>query len=202
LTSSAPSFFETFAQGAINRLLRLDPHTLERLGELDGKLIRLDLGEGDSVLTLYVEPSAQGLRLHRQSEREPDVTLGGSIPVFARLARTGVAVGDLKISGDVELGSRFKRILENADPDWEEPLARIVGDVAAHQIGRAVRAGREWSKQAVNSLGLDVAEYLQEESRVLAPRVRVEEFLSAVDKLRNDAERLQKRLELLQEHAR
>jgi ubiquinone biosynthesis protein UbiJ len=151
---------------------------------------------------LFVEPSAQGLQLHRHSERAPDVTLRGSLAVFARLARTGVAVGELNISGDVELGSRFKRILENAQPDFEEPLARVIGDVAAHQIGRVVRAGRDWGRHAGKSVALDVAEYLQEEARVLAPRVRVDEFLSAVDQLRNDSERLHKRLELLKERLR
>src|SRR5436190_20869538 len=86
----------------VNRLLRLDPETLRRVGELDGKTIRLDLGNGAEAFTLFVEPSLQGLRLRRNSERDPDVTLRGSIPVFARLARTGIAAGELQISGDIE----------------------------------------------------------------------------------------------------
>jgi len=181
----------------VNRLLRLDPETLRRLGELEGKIIRLDLGSDDSALTLYVEPSAHGLRLRRDCELAPHVTMRGSIPVFARLARTGIAAGEIQISGDIELGSRFKRILEGIDIDWEEPLSRVVGDVAAHQVGRAARAARAWGEQATETLARDVAEYFQEESRMLAPRVRVDEFLRAVDTLRNDAERLQQRLEQL-----
>jgi ubiquinone biosynthesis protein UbiJ len=181
----------------VNRVLRLDPETLHRLGELEGKTIGLDLGAG--VFVLYVEPSAQGLRLRRQSDREPDVTLRGSIPIFARLARTGLAAGELQISGDIELGSRFKRILEGIEIDWEEPLARVVGDVAAHQFGRAARTMRGWSEHAARSLAQDAVEYFQEEIRVLAPAVRVEEFLRAVDTLRADADRLQKRLERLEQ---
>ncbi len=191
-----------FIEEAVNRILRLDPETLRRLGELQGKTIRLDLGTDARAFMLDVEPSAQGLRFRRQSEHEPDVTLRGSVPVFARLARTGIAAGELQISGDVELGSRFKRILEGIEIDWEEPLARVVGDIAAHQIGRAARAIRGWSEDAARSLARDVAEYLQEESRMLAPQVRVEQFLLAVDTLRADADRLQKRLERLEQGCR
>jgi ubiquinone biosynthesis accessory factor UbiJ len=192
--------FSTLIEGAINRVLRLDPETLRRLGELEGKVICLDLG-ADAV-TLYVEPSSQGLRIRRDSERAADVTLRGSIPIFARLARTGIAAGELQISGDIDLGSRFKRVLEGIDLDWEEPLARVVGDVAAHQIGRAARAARSWGEDAARTLAKDTAEYFQEESRLLAPRMRVEEFLQAVDKLRADTDRLQKRIEQLQRGGR
>ena len=43
----------------------------------------------------------------------------------------------------------------------------------------------------------DLREYLQEESRLLAPRPQVEGFLRAVDGLRADTDRLEKRLERL-----
>ncbi len=195
-----PPAFEMLVDAVINRMLRLDPETLRRLGELDGKLICIDLGA--DVVTLFVEPSAQGLRIRRDSERAADVTMRGSIPVFARLARTGIAAGELQISGDIDLGSRFKRILEGIELDWEEPLARVVGDVAAHQIGRAARAARRWGEHAARTLAQDTAEYFQEESRILTPRVRVDEFLQAVDKLRTDTDRLQKRIEQLQRSGR
>jgi ubiquinone biosynthesis protein UbiJ len=192
-----PPLFEMFIERSVNRLLRLDPETLRRFGEIDGKTICVDLGIdlGGDPFVLFVTPSADGLRLRRAHNGAPDVTLRGSIPVFARLARTGIAVGELQISGDIELGSRFKRILEDIDPDFEEPLSRVVGDVAAHQIARAARAGVTWGRHAVSTLAQDTAEYLQEETRLLAPRVRVEEFMQAVDRLRADTDRLQKRLE-------
>lgn len=185
-------------EGIANRLLRLDPETLRRLGEMEGKVIRLDLGEADRALTLFVLPSAQGLRFEREHSGAPHVTLRGAVPVFARLARTGIAAGELQISGDIDLGSRFKRILEEIDLDWEEPLSRVVGDVAAHRIGQTARAILAWGKEAANHLARDTAEYLQEESRILAPRMRVEEFLKSVDGLRLDADRLQKRIEQLE----
>jgi ubiquinone biosynthesis accessory factor UbiJ len=192
------SALESLVAGVTNRVLRLDPETLRRLGEMEGKVIRLDLGEAERAFTVYVLPSAQGLRFAREHDGAPHVTLRGAIPVFARLARTGIAAGELQISGDIELGSRFKRILENVDLDWEEPLSRVLGDVVAHRIGETARSVFGWGRRAADHLARDTVEYFQEESRLLAPRVRVEEFLKAVDTLRLDADRLQKRLERLE----
>jgi len=189
---------ETFVEQAVNRVLRLDPETLRRLAELEGKTIRLDLGTATEALTLFVTPAADGLRVRRVFDGAPDVTLRGDIPVFARLARTGIAAGELQISGNIDLGTRFKRILEDIEPDWEEPLARVVGDVAAHQIGRVVRRAVAWGNDSARRLAQDAVEYLQEETRLLAPRVRVEEFLRAVDRLRGDADRMQKRIAQLE----
>lgn len=190
--------FEMLIERAVNRVLRLDPETLRRLGELDGKTIRLDLGGGVQSLTLFVTPGADGVRLRREHDGAPDVTLRGDIPVFARLARTGIAAGELQISGDIDLGTRFKRIFEGLDPDWEEPLARVIGDVAAHQVGRLARGMAAWGRDVVRSVARDTTEYLQEESRVLAPRARVDEFLRSVDRMRTDVERMHKRVEQLQ----
>ncbi len=198
MTNNFFAVFDRLVDPFINRLLRLDSETLARLGELDGKIIRVDLGSGESALSLFLEPSVQGLRIRRESERAADVTLRGSLPVFARLARTGIAAGELQISGDVELGSRFKRILEDIELDWEEPLARVLGDVAAHQIGRRARAAAGWSAHTARALAQDTTEYFQEETRLLAPPVRVDEFLRAVDRLRGDADRMQQRIERLE----
>jgi len=181
-----------------NRLLRLDPETLARLGELHGKVIRIDL-VGPSK-TLYILPSAAGLRLLTVHDAAPDVTLRGELAVFARLAYGAGATaraGELQISGDIELGQRFQQVLRAIDIDWEEHLSHLVGDVLAHQLGRVARGARAWQAQAVNTMGMDVTEYLQEESRVLPTRREVEVFLDAVDVLRARADRLEQRVERL-----
>jgi ubiquinone biosynthesis protein UbiJ len=72
-----------------------------------------------------------------------------------------------------------------------------VGDVTAHQIGNLVRTASGWGRKAAATLAANVSEYLQEESRDLVTRTELEEFLSAVDELRESADRLQARLERL-----
>lgn len=184
-----------------NRMLRLDPETLRRLGELQGKAIRVRLvAASGEPMEFYLLPSEAGLRWRVSHETEPDVTLSGDPPFFLRMLLGEGATrkaGELRISGDIELGQRFKRILDGLDLDWEEPLSRLVGDVAAHELGRAARAFGAWGRQSVGTLGQDLAEYLQHESQLLATRARIETFLSAVDELRADADRMEKRLQRL-----
>jgi ubiquinone biosynthesis protein UbiJ len=222
LPMSAPTVFLPLLEDLLNRLLRLDPQALRRLGELDGKIVclRVALGSGDvqgstspgahgsagaprgEPVTLYMAPSESGLRL-LASHAAPDVTIAGNVPLFARLlfgdnAPNPSTASALEISGDIELGQRFQRILRVIEPDWEEHASRLVGDVAAHQLGRAARALRAWGRHAVQTLGQDVTEYLQEESQTLAKRARVNAFMRDVDTLRADFDRLQKRLERME----
>ncbi len=179
----------------MNRTLRLDPDGMQRLGELQGKVILLELAEAATPLRLYVIPAEDGVRLRRDHERLPDVTISGTATVFLNQFFRGPTISDaLTIRGDVDLGQRFQRLLSQLDPDWEEGLARVVGDIPAHQLARLARGVFHWAREAVRTFALDGAEYLKEEAFVLAKRERVEEFLRDVDRLRADADRLEKRL--------
>jgi len=200
------SSFTTLLEEAINRALRLDPGASARFGDLREKVIRLRI-TGASPIEIFVLPSETGLRLREHHEGAADVTLTGDFPMFARfairrVAPDVVAAGELHISGDIDLGQRFQRLLESIDIDWEEQAARVLGDVAAHQLGNAWRDLRQWSKQALQTLRLDTAEYLQEESRLLPSRARLEAFRDAVETLRSEAEDLEKRFERLHGTAR
>jgi ubiquinone biosynthesis protein UbiJ len=190
----------------LNRVLRLDPDTLARLGDLDGKVIRLRIS-GAVPIEILVQPSKSGLRLHTPHDGEPDVTLTGDVPVFARFAMRrimpeAVAAGDVQISGDIELGQRFQQLMEKIDIDWEEQAARILGDVTAHQLGNALRDLRGWSTGAARTLKDDFDEYIREESRLLPPRLRVENFIKAVESLRSEVDRLERRVARLREMIR
>ena len=196
----APSLMTAVLEDAINRLLRLDPQMLARLGEFDGKCIGLRLAGEDRDLEFFLFPSAAGFRVRATHDVAPDVTIRGDVPVFTRLVFGGsptTRAGELQISGDIELGQDFQRILRALDIDWEEHAAHIVGDVAAHQLGRVARELRAWARQSGGYLRQDVREYLQEESRLLAKRESVDRFLGAVDTLRADTDRLEQRLRRL-----
>ena len=187
-------------------MLRLDAATLARVAELQGKAIRLRAA-GDRPLEIFVLPDASGLRLRAEHDREPDVTLTGDIPILFRFALRRiipdvVAAGEVRISGDIDLGQRFQRLLEQANIDWEEQAARMLGDVPAHQLGNALRGLGGWSRQALHTLKQDLGEYLQEESRLLPVRARAGAFRQSVETLECDLENLEKRLARLNEIAR
>lgn len=184
---------------ALNRYLGLDEDTLARLAPLSGKLIAVELrGLG---VTLHMVPHAGGIQLLGNYQGTPDTTISGTPITLARVGygrdRGALFAGEVEIRGDVALGQRFEAVLQDIDIDWEEQLSHLVGDVAAHQVGRVVRDTLAWSAKSADSLGRDLGEYLQEESRQLPRREEVDAFLAAVDGLRDDVDRLEARVKRL-----
>lgn len=186
-----------FAQTAGNRLLDLDPETRARLGQLEGTVLAVVFSGIDK--RLYATIGEQAIELSETCDGDADIVLEGTPLAFVRfmLDRESTAPGGIQIEGDATLAQQFIRILKQLDIDWEEWLSHYLGDVLARQIGRAAGAMRDWARDAAADMRADVTEYLQEESRLLAPAVRVARFLSEVDELRADVERLEQRVKRL-----
>lgn len=190
-------FLTAVLEAGANRVLRLDPLALEQLANLDGCLIRLELT--DLGFGLDAVPSASGLRLSPAGAHAAEVTLRGAFRSFARLALGGgtVVPGTIEITGNLETGRRFQEVLRGLEPEWEEALARVMGDVLAHRLGNLARDSGAWVKAAISELRLDATEVLQEELRILPNRAEVERLLGAIDILRADVDRLEARVRRL-----
>ncbi len=199
-----PKAFTAVLEDVTNRFLRLDSDTLNRLGDIEGKVISMHIktGEVDEGPILHFFPSEGGLQMRSEYDGQADVTISGNPPAFMRLvmgerAQGAFANGQMQISGDLELGQRFQRVIKNLDIDWEEVTSRYVGDVVAHKLGNIARGVRDWSRQAHETMREDTREYLQEEVRVLPRSEHIETFLGDIDKLRADVDRLEKRIQRL-----
>lgn len=181
---------------AINRCLRLDPVALQRTAALAGKVIEIRLqGPG---LRFYLSPGRHGIRVAETAERAADTVITAT-PLA--LLRAGLAPahaapfsGEIRVEGDLDAGRELRAILTALDIDWEEQLSRLVGDVAAHQIGNAARSLARWLARSALSLQDDLGDYLREESRLLPNPDEVEALLSAIDVLRADTDRLEQRI--------
>lgn len=183
-------------EDAANRLLRLDPDSLRELGGISGRVIRLDLrGLGRS---LYLFPSEAGIYIRTEHAGVPDAILSARLAGLLNLAlgRQSWAFlsGELEISGDIELGQRFQKILWRFDIDWEEAVARWLGDPLAHQLGNFMRAVSSGLRASGEVVMRDLVEYLQHERRDLPSRHEVDAFLRAVDVLRADVDRMEQRI--------
>ncbi len=188
-------------EAALNRLLGLDPQARPQLASLQGRVVALEI-LGLST-TLYLAPGPAGVQLLSRLEAPADCTISGTPLALARLGASRNQAGELftggvQLSGDTELGQAFGKILADLDIDWEEQLARLSGDVIAHQLGRGLRGLLGWTRQVRDTLGQDIQEYLQEELQLLPARGEVELFHEAVDVLRDDVERLEARLARLE----
>lgn len=201
-TVYVPSILLAPVEASINASLRLDPDSLARVAALSGRCIAVELRGLD--LQIFVEPTADGILLDTSSDLPPTATLSGTPLGLLRMAAAPadsslLLAGEVQIHGDIELGRQLRTLLQNLDLDWEELLSRYTGDILAHQIGNGVRGLMTWSRQATGALSQDLAEYLREETRLLPDRGEVATFLDAIDSLRADSERLEARVQRLQQ---
>lgn len=202
--------FTAILEDGCNRLLRLDSDTLRNLGDLDGRVLCLRVnneGQGERGPAMYFFPSEGGFRIQPEYDGRIDVTITGNPPAFVKLvmgefAPTLTGSGQMQITGDLELGQRFQKILKKIDIDWEEHLSKYFGDALAHKAGYAVGQLRGWARHVAQTLRQDFAEVMIEELRVAADAESVQQFMDNVDRTRADVDRLEKRLHKLKDSLR
>ena len=181
----------------VNRALSLDPASLQRLAALDSHVYLIHCSSPQ--LSVYLIPGQDGIRLCGVYQHEANTTLTGSAREFGKLVTakdpaSALINGELELHGDSHALIELQKILKQLDIDWEAPLADWFGDVVGHQLGRGIRSGLRFARQAATSLKRQLEEYLVEESELLAPRWQVDKFFSEVDQLAMRTERLQARL--------
>ena len=184
-------------EAAINSYLSLDPEVAEKLSALEGKVIAIEISSINKKL--YFFPHQEGMTISDYYEGEPDTTLKGSPIALIKMSLSKdvaplMLKGEIEIEGNVRLGRSFKKILSEMDVDWEEYMARIIGDAPAHHLASLTKKIMNWGRQSSNDVVADVSEYLQEESRDVVSKPELEMFYENVDTLRNQLDRFQARL--------
>lgn len=182
------------AAGVLNSVLAVDPAALRQLGELAGRSVTVEIGDLGLVVAVVV--AADRLELGAPAGT-PDATVSGSIASLLAAARSGTPKG-LAVSGDAELVHGLARTMARLPAAAWERLARTVGDVPARGLERLSRALLASLGDARERFAASLGEYLQHEARVVVPRAELDDFLAAVDRLRTDGDRLEKRIERLE----
>ena len=185
----------------LNRGIRESASARGLCRELEGRRLALVL---DPPGTRLVLAAADGRLTAQADEESPcDAQLTGGAVGFTRLLlddpQAALRSGQVRITGATDVAERFQALLEMARPDPEEELARVIGEVAAHQVGRTARGAAAWAGDAASSLGRSLSEYLREERRDLPNRHEVTEFMNDVDEFATAVDRAEARLSQLRE---
>jgi len=186
---------EALTVSAINRLLRANPWALQKLRRHAHKTASVSCPpfELRATVTDTGELAAAPLDI------APDVAIEVT-PGWLLRGATGdeSAWRDARISGDTEFAFIIDDLRRNLAWDYEEDLSRIFGDIAAHRLANSARAFDRWARSALLDAGKAAAEYVTHERPVVASVDSVATFNREVDRARDDVERLEKRLELIQ----
>ncbi len=194
----AATVFDT----VLNRGLPRSPRAQELCRALAGRTLAI---ASPGIARVVLESDGASLRLRRSDQAADAEIVGGPLSLLAlgrRDPRPLLQRGEVRIHGDAELAESFRELLSLLQPDWEEELALLLGDVAAHRIGRSARLAADWLRKAGRTGVQNVAEYFAHETGDLVSRNEGEQFLRGVDLLREDVDRLTARLELLERRAR
>jgi len=189
---------------AMNRNVAQSARAAALAQQLEGRALALEFS-GTPVALLFRVLDGHIAIGTRGTDDAADATLSGSplslLSMVGPNAEERFRGSSIRIAGDAEVAQRFRDLLQQAQPDLEEELSRVVGDVAAHQVASFARGFFDWGRKAADSFSANVAEYLQEEGRDVPTRVEVEEFLESVDQLREATDRLDARLARLESRA-
>ena len=182
------------AASFINHLLRSASWACDALKRHAGKTSRFEIFPLAVTLTVL----ANGEVAAASAGAEPAATVRLGPGLMLRLAaRDESAWREIDIAGDTDFASALHHVARNLRWDIEEDLSRIFGDVAAHRMAETGRAFQRWGEQAAENTARSFSEYWTEEQPLIANARDLEEFGRAVDQLRDDAARLEKRIEQL-----
>ncbi|HET7158516.1 MAG TPA: SCP2 sterol-binding domain-containing protein [Burkholderiales bacterium] len=186
--------FEPLALPALNRLLRRNSWALDSLRPHAGKTAWVNCAPFTGRFTILETGELTPALPHALA----DVTITVTPGLLLRTAlRDETAWSAAKIEGDVELAAAINHVRRNLVWDYEEDLSRVFGDVAAHRMAAAAQQFELWGRNTLTHLGQAAAEYATFEQPVLAHRHAVDDFNRAVDRVRDDVARLEKRIEFL-----
>jgi len=185
----------------LNKNIRSTTPARELCRKLDGTVVAVRVR--NTTLATWFVVHNDCLELTTECAAEPDVVITGSLITLARMAgEAGVGAlrdGSLELTGDAHLADEFQQLLEYAKPDIEEELSGVVGDAAAHRLGEIARGVSSWTRNASSTMGANIREYLQEEGRDAPSRYEVDRFAGNVNTLRDDVDRLEARIDRLQD---
>ena len=188
----------SLAAAAINHLLARDAGAQRKLAPHAGKVARIDTG----LLDLRLSVESGGL------VQAADPQASASVSVFINAADLPLLLQDrerafsyVKIEGDADFANVLSQLFATLRWDAEDDLARVLGDVAAVRITQGARRGFAAARSAHQSFMENVAEYLLEEQPVLVRQQSARDFGAEVNRLRDDVERLAKRIDRLKGRA-
>ena len=186
---------ERGARAGLNHLLLQQPWAAERLRAFAGQSVEFRCPPFPD-LRLRILDGGLIDRAHEEAASTLVVKLKpGALPFL--LARDEAALKEVEIEGSADLASAVQYLFRHLVWDIEEDLSRFFGDVLAHRLVSQGKAFADWQREAAMRLAESLVEYWTEEQVLLARPADVEKFCRDVDTLRDDAARLEKRIERL-----
>lgn len=175
----------------LNHLIRSERWAQERLLKHSGAHLLVDAG----LFSVRLGIDQSGYFHLAGGDRSADVTL--TLPpdfaVRALLDRSKL-FSAVKLDGSVDVAESLAFVFRNLRWDAEADLAGVIGDIAAHRLVRIGRSLATALSDGLRNTAVNIQEYVIEESGMLPAPREITQFGEAVGQLRDEVDRLEKRL--------
>lgn len=184
----------TPVSAAINHLLAQESWARNELIRHAGKIAHFDGG----VAAVRLKVAADGMVQAASAGDAPNVTIRVKMSDLPLIAQNRVrAFSYVQIEGDADFANTISHLSQTLRWEAEDDIAKLIGDIPATRVVAGVKAAVEAVKSTQQKLAENVAEYFLDENPVLVRPQTVADFSDEVSKLRDDIERLAKRIEKL-----
>jgi ubiquinone biosynthesis protein UbiJ len=160
-----PGMLAHALETAINHVLQLDLESPARVNKLQGRLLQLDL-EGLGIILFFTFKHGV-VRVSLEADGTPDTVISGTPVALFSMAEPeeadwGLPDSKVQINGDASLARDLERIFRKLEPDWEGPLAGLLGDVAGHQVAQGLRQGVEKARETSRNASKVLSDVLKD----------------------------------------
>ncbi|WP_176460945.1 SCP2 domain-containing protein [Janthinobacterium sp. PC23-8] len=192
---SPTSAVSAAAVAAINHLLAQEPWARRQLAVHAGKLAAIDTG----AIAVRLRVDGIGMLETAPSDVPANVTIRvklSDLPLIAQNRER--AFSYVKIDGDAEFANAISQLSKGLRWDAEHDLEKVLGPILATRVAGGARDAVAFVRSSQQKLAENLAEYFVEEQPLLIRPATLLDYCSGVTRVRDDVERLDKRLARLE----
>ena len=179
----------------VNHLLAQEHWARSQLQKHSGKVACIDV----QMFSLRLKIAADGFLSAADASAVANVTIkiqAADLPLIAQNRER--AFSYVKVDGDADLANSISQLGQNLRWEAEEDLSKLFGEIVAQRMVVTTRSLLEAARRTHQNIQENLAEYFLEENPLLVRPAVVDAFGADVNKLRDDVERLMKRIAKLE----
>ncbi|SNS21031.1 ubiquinone biosynthesis protein UbiJ [Noviherbaspirillum humi] len=189
------TFIPTPIPAVLNHLLARESWARDKLAVHAGKVAVFEAGP----VAVRLRIAADGMAEDVAADVPAHVTLRARLADLPLILQNRErAVSYVTIEGDADFANAISHVMQSLRWEAEADLSRLIGDVAAVRVVGAARGLAGGVRATQQKVAENLAEYFLEEKPVLVRPRAVNDFADEVARLRDDVERLEKRLSKLE----
>jgi ubiquinone biosynthesis protein UbiJ len=186
----------------INHLLAQEPWARQQLAVHAGKLACIDTG----AVALRLRVDSAGMLETAPGKAPADMPANVTIRVKLSdvpliLQNRERAFSYVKIEGDAEFANAISQLSKGLRWEAEHDLEKVVGPMLATRLVSGAKDAAAFVRTGQQKLAENVAEYFLDEQPMLIRPSTLQEYSAGVTRVRDDVERLAKRLARLEKAA-